>query len=96
MILSMMMYDIVSVCMYRRQYRCIFVPKTVNIKMIASYLWPTVEKSVLLLDASKCVDLAMWAANEILVMIGCNSVAVLKGHCSGLSGMFSSSHQHML
>jgi hypothetical protein len=47
-------------------YLWILVPKMMsqNIERIVSCLWSTVEKFVLLLDAFKYVEMALWAANE--------------------------------
>ena len=70
-------------------YLWILVPKAValNIERIASCLGSTVEKFVLPLDASKCVEMAMWAAIEIAsVMIAFYSTAVHTAPC--FSGMF--------
>jgi hypothetical protein len=48
-------------------YLWILVPKTValNIQRITSSLRPTVEEFIFPLDASKCVEMVMWTANEI-------------------------------
>ena len=58
-------------------YLWIPVPETVslNVKGIASRLWPSCEQFTLPLDAAKRVKMAVWATNEIArddcIQLGC-------------------------
>jgi hypothetical protein len=72
-----------------------------NIKRLTSCLWSTVEKFIDPLDASKGVQMAaMWAASKIA--LASDDCIQFSGGPEGalivvrLSGMFSSSYQHMM